>query len=91
MNDRTSRRGFMSITAGALASLTGTFSGVFGRDRRADHERTPACAGEIHTADTPLDTEEDTSTTYTYDDCGRLIAVSEPNDATTTTFAYPHA
>ncbi|HET6879402.1 MAG TPA: hypothetical protein VFI31_04580 [Pirellulales bacterium] len=88
MNDRTSRRGFIGIAAGALASLTGTFSGVFGRDRRADHERTPACSGEIHMADTQFYTEEDTSTTYTYDDCGRLIAVSEPIDAVVTAFTY---
>ena len=88
MNDRTSRRGFMGIAAGAFASLTGTFSGVFGRDRRADHERTSACSGEIRAADTPFDTEEETSTTYTYDDCGRLIAVSEPIDAIVTAFTY---
>jgi YD repeat-containing protein len=35
-----------------------------------------------------LDLERGVAMTYTYDRCGRLLTVREPNDAVATTFTY---
>ncbi|HET6879364.1 MAG TPA: hypothetical protein VFI31_04385 [Pirellulales bacterium] len=51
----------------------------------------PGPADRRKSPSTPFDTDGGISTTYTYDQQARLVAVCEPGAGATTTFTYPDA
>jgi hypothetical protein len=85
MNGRTSRRTFVALATGALASLAAGLGRVFGQSPtgRPDPQLDAP-------ARDPL-AEGATVTAYTCDDMARLLCVTELTNATAATFAYPDA
>ena len=82
MNDRTSRRSFVALATGALASIAAGLGRAFGQSavRKSDPHFDAAAR------DAPPD--DAATTIYTFDRQGRLLRVSEPASAVASTFNY---
>lgn len=82
MNDRTSRRSFVALATGALASLAAGLGRAFGHGP-------VGCAAALPDA-APCDALADglSVTTYTFDAQSRLISVTEPAGVVATTLRY---
>lgn len=81
MNGRTSRRSFVALATGAMASLVTGLGRVFGQVATAGADR------QFDAAPTPL-SDDLVTTTYTYDSQARLLSVSGPAHSVATTFRY---
>jgi hypothetical protein len=68
MNDRTSRRNFVALAAGALASLAAGLGRVFGQGAISPDSEFDAPACNPHA--------DGSAVTYTYDEQARLLPVT---------------
>jgi YD repeat-containing protein len=81
MTRRASRRGFIALASGALATLADLVPS-FGQRHAAGREP----ARDTVTHDPSADSNFARS--WTYDELGRLVSVTERGSAVTTTFTY---